>query len=235
MKLTASRTVLRFLTSSSGMRTPNFSSALTTMVIIDSESMSRSSVKDLSSSTEAVSRPVSSLTISARPSRISFSLCAMRLTPCCRRAWWDLPEVLSDPIFPPGRRELSGQNDDLRGVDQPGAEGDLQGQAAVWRLTSVEHALGGQRDRGCRGVAGLGDVAGDGDVLGQLELLDEGIDDAHVGLVGDEHIEVVGLDAGPVKGSLGYRSHGVDRPAEHRLARHRDGRPSDTVVAYLDP
>src|SRR5450631_3604258 len=129
MKLTASRTVLRFLTSSSGMRTPNFSSALTTIVIIDSESMSRSSVKDLSSSTEAVSRPVSSLTISARPSRITFSLCAMRLTPCCRRAWWDLPEVLSDPIFPPGRRELSGQNDDLRGVDQPGAEGDLQGQA----------------------------------------------------------------------------------------------------------
>src|SRR5664280_163017 len=29
----------------------------------------------------------------------------------------DLPEVLSDPIFPSGRREYSGQDDDLRGVD----------------------------------------------------------------------------------------------------------------------
>src|SRR5699024_8592477 len=49
MYLTASPTVARFLTSSSGMRTSNFSSALTTMVIIEMESMSRSSVKDFSS------------------------------------------------------------------------------------------------------------------------------------------------------------------------------------------
>jgi hypothetical protein len=70
----ASITVERFLTSSSGMRTPNFSSALTTIVIIDSESMSRSSVNDLSGCTESVSSPVSSLTISARPARISCSL-----------------------------------------------------------------------------------------------------------------------------------------------------------------
>jgi hypothetical protein len=46
---TASPTVLRFFTSSSAIRTPNRSSALTTIVIIDSESMSRSSVNDLSS------------------------------------------------------------------------------------------------------------------------------------------------------------------------------------------
>src|SRR5450631_1023521 len=235
MKLTASRTVLRFLTSSSGMRTPNFSSALTTMVIIDSESMSRSSVKDLSSSTEAVSRPVSSLTISARPSRISFSLCAMRLTPCCRRAWGDLPVVLSDPNFPSGRRELSRQDDDLRCIDEPGAERNLQGQAAVRRFTRVEHALSRQWDRGRRGVAGVGDIAGDGNVLRQLQLLDQGVDDPHVGLVGDEDVEVVRLDPRPVEGSLGYRSHRVDRPAEDRLALHGDRRPPDVMVAHLDP
>src|SRR6478735_6613592 len=93
MKLTASPTVLRFLTSSSGIRTPNFSSALTTMVIIEMESMSRSSVKDLSISTASVARPVSSLTISARPARISsllaidgsFSGCCPRLPVECRQ------------------------------------------------------------------------------------------------------------------------------------------------------
>jgi hypothetical protein len=37
----------------------------------------------------------------------------------------------------------------LRGVDEPGAEPDLQGQAAVRRLTRVEHPLGGEGDR-CR-------------------------------------------------------------------------------------
>src|SRR4029079_17630679 len=56
MYATASRTVDRFFTSSSGMRTLNFSSAFTTIVIIDSESMSRSSVKLLSSSTESTGR-----------------------------------------------------------------------------------------------------------------------------------------------------------------------------------
>src|SRR4051794_41318004 len=77
---TASPTVLRPFTSSSGMRTPNFSSALTTMVIIDSESMSRSSVNDFSGWTSLVAMPVSSFTISARPSRISCSLAAMDLS-----------------------------------------------------------------------------------------------------------------------------------------------------------
>src|SRR3954454_1750362 len=88
---TASPTVLRFLTSSSGIRTPNFSSAFTTIVIIDSESMSRSSVKLLSSSTDSTGRPVSSFTISARPLRISCSLLAMRGAPSFV-ARWCVPE-----------------------------------------------------------------------------------------------------------------------------------------------
>src|SRR5699024_9799683 len=73
----ASPTVARILTSSAAMPPAHVSSALTTMVIMEIESMSRSSVKDLSSLTSSVATPVSSLTISARPSRISFSVLAM--------------------------------------------------------------------------------------------------------------------------------------------------------------
>src|SRR5690606_7946814 len=77
MKLTASATVLRFLTSSSGMVTPNFSSALTTIVIIEIESMSRSSVNDFSRATSDASMPVSSVMSSARPERTSSLVKAM--------------------------------------------------------------------------------------------------------------------------------------------------------------
>jgi len=81
MYVTASPTVLRFLTSSSGILTSNFSSALTTIVIIEIESMSRSSVNDLSISTVSVAIPVSSLTSSARPARTSSVDSAMVLSP----------------------------------------------------------------------------------------------------------------------------------------------------------
>src|SRR5688500_13411033 len=78
MKATASPTVLRFLTSSSGMVTPNFSSAATTTSTMESESTSRSSTKDLSSWTSSASTPATSLTMSARSARIS-SVVAMGL------------------------------------------------------------------------------------------------------------------------------------------------------------
>src|SRR3954454_5132117 len=71
MKATASPTVLRFLTSSSGIFTSNFSSAATTTSTIDSESTSRSSTNDLSSCTSSAGTPATSLTISARSVRIS--------------------------------------------------------------------------------------------------------------------------------------------------------------------
>ena len=54
---------------------------------------------------------------------------------------------------------------------------------------------------------------------GQLELLDHRVDDPHVGLVGDEGVEVVGADAGGVERLLGDLGHAPDRPAEDRLAR----------------
>src|SRR4029078_11722090 len=71
MNATASPTVLRFFTSSSGIETPNFSSAPRTTSTMDSESTSRSSMNDLSSCTSSASMPATSLTISARSARIS--------------------------------------------------------------------------------------------------------------------------------------------------------------------
>src|SRR5690606_33122971 len=67
----ASPTVLRFLTSSSGILTSKRSSAATTTSTMDSESTSRSSVKDLSSWTSSTGMPAISFTISARPATIS--------------------------------------------------------------------------------------------------------------------------------------------------------------------
>src|SRR6185295_13336729 len=65
---TASPTVFRFWTSSSGILTSNFSSAATTTSTIDSESTSRSSVNDLPSATSSGLTPATSSRISARPS-----------------------------------------------------------------------------------------------------------------------------------------------------------------------
>src|SRR5690606_13179261 len=121
MNAMASPTVARFLTSSSGMVTEKRSSAWVTIVIIDSESMSRSSVKDFSAVTESAGRPVSSATISARPVAISGSVCAMGV-------------LLGLMVRVVGRTEglwdgagRSGKDDDLGGVDEASAEPDLQG------------------------------------------------------------------------------------------------------------
>src|SRR5690349_20671330 len=126
------------------------------MVIIDSESMSRSSVKDLSGSTWSVSMPVTSLTISARPSRISASLCAMW---CRSFVWVAFGKNLGD-------------DDDLRRIHESGTEPDLQRQAAARDLLLAQHPLGGERDGGRRRVRRLRDVAGHRDVRRQLQLLD---------------------------------------------------------------
>src|SRR6476620_9544890 len=115
MNATASPTVLRFLTSSSGMETPNFSSAATTTSTMDSESTSRSSTKDLSSWTSSASMPATSLTISARSARISSVVAIWRVS----SLYWVVSRVGSGVV-------RSGQDDDLGGVGQPGAEGDQQ-------------------------------------------------------------------------------------------------------------
>src|SRR3954468_10077895 len=128
---TASPTVLRSLTASSGIRTENFSSAATTTSTIDSESTSRSSVNDLSSWTSSAGMPVTSLTMSARSARIS-SVVAIWLVPLvvCRG------RLLGGT----GKSGRSGDADHLGGVGQAGAEGDEQRQVAGAGLT-VEHQL----------------------------------------------------------------------------------------------
>src|SRR6478735_11118093 len=150
MNATASPTVLRFLTSSSGIETPNFSSAATTTSTMDSESTSRSSMNDLSSCTSSASMPATSLTISARSARISSVV-----------AIWRVPSLLGVSVGWCG----SGDGDDLRGVREAGAEGDEQGGVAALRVALLDHPVEGERDGRRRGVALLGDVAGDLDAL----------------------------------------------------------------------
>src|SRR6187402_3666194 len=160
MKLTASPTVLRFLTSSSGIFTSNFSSALTTIVIIEIESMSRSSVNDLSSSTVSVAMPVSSLMSSARPASTSSVDNAIVL-------------LLEGVSFDREQSRWtyvdrgSGQNHHLGAEHESGAEADLQGEAPREFGMLLEQAVGREGDRGGRGVAGRGDVTGDHDGLGE--------------------------------------------------------------------
>src|SRR5690606_25054110 len=110
MKETASPTVRRFLTSSSGIATPNFSSAATTTSTIDNESTSRSSTKDLSSWTCSGTMPATSWTISARSVRISSVVAMGFLFLGVRTAGW-LDEWT-------GGSGWSGDDDDLGGVRQ---------------------------------------------------------------------------------------------------------------------
>src|SRR5690606_2134622 len=159
MKSTASPTVLRFLTSSSGIFTSNFSSALTTMVIIEIESMSRSSVKDLSSATASGAMPVSSLMSSESPARISSLLNAILFS---------LVVVTCTSLVSQGALR---QFYDLRAVDKSGAEADLQCQTARKFRMFFEQCVHGERD-GSRGRVALHlDIASNYDRIGELQLL----------------------------------------------------------------
>src|SRR6478736_923646 len=208
MNATASPTVLRFLTSSSGIETPNFSSAATTTSTMDSESTSRSSTNDLSSCTSSASMPATSLTMSARSERIS-SVVAIRrfllLVGWFRR--WCGGAVLR-------------HGDDLRGVREAGTEGDQEGRVAAARVALLDHPVEGERDGRRRGVALLRDVASDLDPLGELHGPSHGVGDAHVRLVRHEHVELVDADARAVERLLAGLRHRERRPAEDRVALH---------------
>src|SRR3954466_10622544 len=151
---TASPTVLRFCTSSSGILTPNFSSAATTTSTIDSESTSRSSVNDLSNWTSSAGMPATSLTMSASPDRISSVL-----------AIWLAPSLFFSVVGWVSGAGGSGKHDDLGGVGEPRAEGDEEGRVSALRLARLEQRRGRQRDRRRRRVPLVGDVAGHDDVV----------------------------------------------------------------------
>src|SRR5919108_437587 len=113
-----------------------------------------------------------------------------------------VPPVTSAQPSWPFLRALSGTGlatllpaDDARAPDEPGAEGGQgdggAGLQAPFLLGSSER----ERDRRGRRVGGAIDV--DRDLLArQAELGRRGLDDPHVGLVGDEEVDVVDGAAG---------------------------------------
>src|SRR5690606_29256994 len=143
-------------------------------------------------STSAASMPVSSATISARPARTSFSDRAMLFSFVVFDAWHRLMYRKNLVRLGAALR----QNHHLGGINQSGTEADLESKVARADLSVAEQALGRERDGGGGRVAGVGDVTAHGHVLGQTDLLDHLIDDAHVGLVGDECLDVGRREAG---------------------------------------
>src|SRR5258706_12974069 len=163
---TASPTVLRFCTSSSGIFTPNFSSAATTTSTIDSESTSRSSVNDFSSATSSGLTPATSSRISARPPVMSSRVVILgSLSSLDERCWVQLRAA-----------------HDLPGEREAAAEGEQQHRSPRRHLAPFDELRQSERHAGRRGVARLDDVLRD-DRVGQLEPLGDGVDDATVGLV----------------------------------------------------
>src|SRR5215469_8687227 len=145
-------TVLRSLSWSSGISTPNLSCAATAISTIDSESMSRSSTNVLSGVTWSAGTPATSSMISPRPVRISCSVMAIGLCSPLKRylRWWTAPM---------GRG--SGYRDDLRRVAHARAEPDQQRVLTRRYLAALDHPRQRQRYRRRRGVAGCHDVVGD--------------------------------------------------------------------------
>src|SRR5689334_21542094 len=146
---TASPTVLRFCTSSSGIFTPNFSSAATTTSTMDSEYTSRSAVNDFSSATSSGFTPATSSRISARPATMS-----SRVIGC---------------TFLRGDEPLRTAND-LSGVGEAATEAEQQHRRPGGHLVALDQLRQGQRHAGRGGVARLDHVGRD-DRVGQVEPL----------------------------------------------------------------
>ena len=175
---------------SSGILTPNLSSACTAISTMDSESMSRSSTKDLSAVTSAVSMPATSSTISARPAEDLGR---------CRPRWF----LLLVGVLVWHGRIVTGQDDDLARVGQARAEADEQHDVAGAHPARRPHVVQRHRDRRRRGVAGVDDVVGD-DACPRgrpwlAQPLGDRLDDAQVGLVRHEHVDVGGRRARPAR------------------------------------
>src|SRR3954469_22282457 len=121
--------------SSSGMATPNLSSTAVAISTIDSESTSRSSVKDFSGVASAGATPATSSRISARPDWMS-----SRLTRGPLSRW----ALVRDGVPPasgtdvPGVWGRSGQDEHLTGERQPGAVAEDEGQVAALGLAGLQ-------------------------------------------------------------------------------------------------
>src|SRR5689334_12631075 len=178
MYFTASPTVFSFGSSSSGIFTPNFSSAAIATSTIDSESTSRSSTKLFSSLTSDGETSATSSRMVASPSRTSSVLAT----------WFSFLVGFL--------RWSSGSQDDLAGVRQTRAEAEQQRRRARGHLALLDETRQRERNGRGRGVPRRHDVAGD-DRVGRAEVLGDRVDDPQVRLVRHEDGEVVRVDAGP--------------------------------------
>src|SRR3954453_2602323 len=136
---------------------------------MDSESTSRSSVKDSSSATSSGLTPATSSRISARPEVISSRVAISLVFPLnwCEGA-------------PAGSVLPSRAADDLAGVGEAAAEAEEQDRGARGHLAALDQLGQGQRHAGRGGVARLDQVLGDDHVRAQPEALDDAVDDPGV-------------------------------------------------------
>src|SRR3954452_1209401 len=201
--------------SSSGMATPNLSSTAVAISTIDSESTSRSSVKDFSGVASAGVTPATSSRISARPDWISWVLLTRGLS-----LGWGGTNPPSSGTWCPGNLWVSRKDQYLPGERETGAVAEHQREVAGLRLARLQQRGERERDRGGRGVARLHDVARDHRVLGEAEPLGHRLDDAQVGLVRGEDVDVGGADTGHLHGFLEGGGELRGRPAVDRLTGH---------------
>src|SRR3712207_2550986 len=124
--------------SSSGMATPNLSSTAVAISTIDSESTSRSSVKDFSGVASEGVTPATSSRISARPDWISWVL----LTRVLSLGWGGRSPPTSGTRCPGGLC-VSRKHHDLPGERESGAVPEEQGEVAALRLAALHQ--GGER------------------------------------------------------------------------------------------
>jgi hypothetical protein len=68
-------------------------------------------------------------------------------------------------------------------------------------------------------------------VLGQGQLFDQGVDDAQIRLVRNEHVEVRGAEPGRIQGRLGDLGDRRDRPTKNGLTLHADERIGPVAAA----
>src|SRR5262245_18316145 len=118
---------------------------------MDSESTSRSSVKDLSVWTSSVGILAISLTISARPSTISCFSAAIFGAPSS----FVLLRIGAQRPTSDGAavERWLGKGDDRRRVGETGPVADDERGVPALRLPRRQQPLHGERDGGCRGVA----------------------------------------------------------------------------------
>ena len=102
---------------------------------------------------------------------------------------------------------------------EAGAEGDEEDVVAAFDFVFADEFVEGHWDGGAGGVAVFGDVYIDF-VGGYFEAFCDAFDDAGIGLVGDEHGNLLGIDLAEVEDFEGFFLHDFDGVLENFLAVH---------------